>query len=615
MLKNNNIICISSIDWDFVWQGHQEIMNTYAQSGNRVLFIENTGIRTPHISDLPRIKKRLINWFRSFSGIRQEKDNLFIYSPVIIPFPYSKIASVINRWIMMRVLRNWMKAANFTDPIIWTFLPTRTSIDLIKTIENKLSVYYCIADFDELVKDTRKLRKSEKELLKTVDLVFAQGKFLMERCSKFNNHVSVFPFGVKRGIFESFKDKTSREVPKDLEDIPGKKIGYIGGIHKHISYDTIEYLARKKPDWSIVLIGPDQIDYSNRAKPENIIMLGMKKHHELPNYINNIDVCLIPYEISSYTDTVYPTKLNEYLFMGKPVVSTALPEVKEFNRLYGNVVRVAESRESFLDLVENSLKEDDVNEISKRKEVAMDNTWEKRIENMSVLIEKRIVEKTESCERSWKENFINIYHTSKKRVLTLTVTIALLYSIIFYSPLIWFMASPLRIDQNPQKADAIVVFGGGVGETGSPGKSTIERSRFSAELYKQGYADKIIFSSGYKYYYNDAENMKLIALSVNIPEEDIMLEKKANSCYENVIYSTRLLRDNNYKKILIVTSPYNMRRAQLIYKKTAADIEVVYVAVPNPEFYFRKTKVGLEQIKAILHECAGILYYYFKGYI
>ena len=109
--------------------------------------------------------------------------------------------------------------------------------------------------------------------------------------------------------------------------------------------------------------------------------------------------------------------------------------------------------------------------------------------------------------------------------------------------------------------------------------------------------------------------MKLIALSVNIPEEDIMLEKKANSCYENVIYSTRLLRDNNYKKILIVTSPYNMRRAQLIYKKTAADIEVVYVAVPNPEFYFRKTKVGLEQIKAILHECAGILYYYFKGYI
>ncbi len=43
MLKNENIICISSIDWNFVWQGHQEIMSTFARNGNRVLFIENTG--------------------------------------------------------------------------------------------------------------------------------------------------------------------------------------------------------------------------------------------------------------------------------------------------------------------------------------------------------------------------------------------------------------------------------------------------------------------------------------------------------------------------------------------------------------------------------------------
>ena len=45
MIHNKNIICVSSIDWDFVWQGHQEIMNTFACHGNRVLFIENTGIR------------------------------------------------------------------------------------------------------------------------------------------------------------------------------------------------------------------------------------------------------------------------------------------------------------------------------------------------------------------------------------------------------------------------------------------------------------------------------------------------------------------------------------------------------------------------------------------
>ena len=62
MLKDENIICISSIDWDFIWQGHHEIMSTFAKNGNRVLFIENTGVRPPMIRDIPRIRKRIKNW-------------------------------------------------------------------------------------------------------------------------------------------------------------------------------------------------------------------------------------------------------------------------------------------------------------------------------------------------------------------------------------------------------------------------------------------------------------------------------------------------------------------------------------------------------------------------
>jgi len=58
MLKGKNIICISSIDWDFIWQQHQTIMSTFARNGNRVLFIENTGVRAPGVADAPRLIKR-----------------------------------------------------------------------------------------------------------------------------------------------------------------------------------------------------------------------------------------------------------------------------------------------------------------------------------------------------------------------------------------------------------------------------------------------------------------------------------------------------------------------------------------------------------------------------
>ena len=76
MFKGENIICISSIDWDFIWQQHQEIMSTFAKNKNRILFIENTGVRAPTITDLPRIRKRIINWLRSTKGFRKEMGNL-----------------------------------------------------------------------------------------------------------------------------------------------------------------------------------------------------------------------------------------------------------------------------------------------------------------------------------------------------------------------------------------------------------------------------------------------------------------------------------------------------------------------------------------------------------
>lgn len=61
MLRGKQIICLSSIDWDFNWQGHQEIMSRYATAGNRVLFVENTGIRIPRWPDLPRLQQRMQN--------------------------------------------------------------------------------------------------------------------------------------------------------------------------------------------------------------------------------------------------------------------------------------------------------------------------------------------------------------------------------------------------------------------------------------------------------------------------------------------------------------------------------------------------------------------------
>ena len=611
MIKNENIVCISSIDWDFVWQGHQEIMATFARNGNRVLFIENTGVRSPGLRDAGRLKHRIVNWLKGVKGIRKEMENLYVYSPLVLPFPYSRIARWINKRLMLPVIEKWMRVMGFNSPIVWTFLPTGTALELVNGLNSKLVIYYCIADFTEIVRHPRRIDRTEKELLGKTDLVFAQGTEIKERCSKCKD-VHIFPFGVNTDVFGKL-DK--RYIPHDLKNLRKPVFGYIGGIHKHIDLALLKNIAERNPDSSVVLVGPVQTDVSILKKTKNIFFAGKRRHADLPYYVAEFDVCLIPYLKNDYTATVYPTKLNEYFAMGKPVVSIDLTEIKRFNDRHKDVIYTADDSRSFNDAIHAALKEDSEETRERRRAIAKENSWENRIEEMSSLIEGKIGEKELMRESEWKERLVSFYKIARRKILRFGAISLLLYLLLFNTPFVWFLASPLKVLEVPQKADVIVVFGGGVGETGSPGKSTIERARYASELYHKGYADKIIFSSGYTYTHNDAENMKMVAISMGIPLRDIILEQEANSTYENVLFSKKIMDRYGWNAILLISSPYHMRRAQLVFDKWDNERNIIFTPVEKSQFYDRQYGVNMEQIKAIIHEYLGMAYYWFKGRI
>jgi len=589
-------------------------MSTLAKNGNRVLFIENTGVRLPGIKDIPRIKNRVKNWLKGVKGIRKETENLYVFSPLVLPFPYSKFARFINRHLILSVLNKWIKVVDFSNPIVWTFLPTPLSIDIADSITRKLFIYYCIDNFSVSSISAKKIKKSEKRLLKKVDLVFATSKELYNYCSRYNDKVYRFPFAVNFKEFEKVR-LGEASIPEEFKNIKSPIIGYVGGVHKWIDQELVKYLAERYPQYSFVFIGPVQTDVSKLQILKNIHFLGKKEHERLPFFIKYFDVGVIPYLISEYTNNVYPTKLNEYLALGKPVVSTQLPEIIEFNKEYGDIVHVSEGKEKFGKNINKAINEDNQILRARRIEVSRDNSWDVRIEKMSRLMEEGIERKKIDKEARWKENLTNLYRIARKKIWSLAISCILLYLLLFNTPFLWFLASPLKISETPQKADVILVFGGGVGETGSPGKSTIERARYAAELYKQGYSNKILFSSGYAYTYNDAENMKLFAVSMGVPEKDILLEQRANSAYENVLFSKQLLDKHHQDSIILISSPYNMRRVQLVFKKLDNNIKVIYAPVQDSQFYNRSNGIKLEQIKAVIHEYLGIIYYLAKGYI
>lgn len=609
--KKHDIVCISTIDWDFVWQGHQEIMSTLASQGNRVLFIENTGVRSPNLKDMPRIRQRLLNWRRSVKGIRQVADNLYVYSPLVLPFPYSKVARVINRWIMVMVLRAWARTMQFHSPIIWTWLPTALALDLIRALHGKLTIYYCFDNFEAISEKTKRIRESEKVLIKQADLVFATARNLRDYCIQYNPNVFLFPSGFSRRIFSV----EQRFVPSDLASIPRPIVGYVGGIHKLIDFDLLAEVAACNPTASMVFVGPLQTDVGPIKDRPNVYFLGQKKHRELPDYIAQFDVCVIPYVLNEYSKNVYPTKLNEYLILGKPVVCTAIPELEHFNATTPGVLAVTKSRGEFSAAVQSALHQDSAKAREKRIKAAEGNSWEQKIEAMNALIEGKLEEKAKVREQTWQANLAGLYKTTKRKTVAVLAMLVLVYSALFHTPLLWWLAEPLKSDDQPVRADLIVVQAGGIGESGEPGEEYQEKVQHAVNLYRRGYAGAILLSSGATYFFNEAQVMRALAISLGVPAAAIILNDEAGGNYLRLLYAQKALDDRGWHRMILVGSHYNGMRSRLVIQKNYRGKLVVISPPPQSRFFGDRQQVTWKHVRAVAHEYLGISFYWFKGYI
>lgn len=407
MISGQDIICISSIEWDFLWQGHQEITKRFADAGNRVLYIENTGVRAPGIKDASRVWARLKRWTRSLgsSGVRQVASNIYVCSPLILPPFGSGWQRRINRKILLPAIRRAARRLGMRGDVIWTYLPTDTALDLINQLRasHSVVVYYCVDNFAQLTPRVSQLKQSEQAVLESSDVVFATHTALAASCAQWSRNVHVFPFGVDLKAFPL--EKKARGASSDnssngargqlsesvLPELARPVIGYVGGLHRHIDFRMLAEMARARPLWSWVFVGAIQTELTEFAALPNVHLTGQKPHGELVRYIREFDVCIVPYAESLYTATVVPTKINEYLALGKPVVSTKLPSVCEFNRRHDVLLTAAQQAGEFLHCVEDALRlPKDERTIERRREVAALGDWGATLARMSDLIETEV---------------------------------------------------------------------------------------------------------------------------------------------------------------------------------------------------------------------------------
>lgn len=410
-----------------------------AAAGNRVLYIENTGVRSPGLRDAGRVALRLKRWAKALrsQGVRQVAPNIYVASPLALPPFGSRWRREINRRIFLPWVQRAARSLGMRDVLVWTYLPSDTTIDLIRLMREPRSavVYYCVADFTQLTPHVRQLVESEQEVVTESDVVFTNCAELATKFSVWNPNVHVFPFGVNLDAFPletNGAGRVTKTLSKEtratgdetnaasgvaagnghhpalsgsnaaqtnpeqsnlekLRELPRPIIGYVGGLHRHVDFELLREMALARPRWSWVCVGARQTPVDGVAELPNVFLPGQQPHKELVEYIRLFDVCIVPYVNSIYTTTVVPTKINEYLAVGKPVVSTDLPTVCEFNEEHDVLITAAARPAEFLQGIEEALRlPKDAETVARRREVAALGDWQARLESMSELIQVRL---------------------------------------------------------------------------------------------------------------------------------------------------------------------------------------------------------------------------------
>ncbi len=127
------------------------------------------------------------------------------------------------------------------------------------------------------------------------------------------------------------------------EKVAGKfVVSYIGGIDavRGVNYliDAAKILKSKIDNLLVLVVGggsilPDLMQHAKSQGVEDIVVFeGHKPANQLVSFIGATDVCIIPHVRSVQTDNSSPNKLFQYMYFGKPIISSNCTSIEKIIR-------------------------------------------------------------------------------------------------------------------------------------------------------------------------------------------------------------------------------------------------------------------------------------------
>lgn len=345
-----DIVCLSHLRWNFVYQRPQHLLGRAARQGNRVFFFEEPIFG----AGAARVES-----YTSDEGVQ-----------IVVPhLPHNCDVHAE----LKRLLDETLARYDIKDFALWYYTPMALAFS--SHLKPRVIVFDVMDELSAFKGASPELLANERQLIERADVIFTGGNSLYEaKREKYPSHANLhcFPSSIDFAHFAQARETI--EEPADQRAIPHPRFGFFGVIDERFDIELLSELAKAKPVWHFVIIGPVvKIDAAVLPRGANIHYLGGKQYNELPSYIAGWDVATLLFARNESTRFISPTKTPEYLAAGKPVISTSIRDVVrpfgeqglvkiadtpgEFIRAANELLRTDFDRARWLNLVDNQLKQ------------------------------------------------------------------------------------------------------------------------------------------------------------------------------------------------------------------------------------------------------------------
>lgn len=384
-VKDTNFVIVGLQPWDAPIGSNCKNIALEISKHNRVLYINAPLDRNTLIKNKnePGIQKRIAIREGKEKQLQQVGDNLWQFYPnclleSINMLPDGFLFDFFNKRNNKKLaqeIKKALKELGFDEFVIFNDSDMFRSYYLKELLQPKQYIYYTRDNMLAVDYWKRHGLRLEPALMAKADLVTANSVYLARLAQKHTTNSYYVGQGCET---EQFSATIQHATPADVAQIPHPRIGYIGALYGlRLDVKLLENIARQKPNWHLVLVGPEDDTFKNSPLHQlpNVYFTGPKKPAELPAYLATFDVALNPQLLNEVTIGNYPRKIDEYLAMGKPTVATKT----EAMEIFDGYVYLAENEADYLTMIEKALAENDPQLTANRIAFAQSHTWENSV--------------------------------------------------------------------------------------------------------------------------------------------------------------------------------------------------------------------------------------------